>query len=396
MTLPTDYRPFDVVEVRFKGSRKEYYRNSEDLDLYTGDYVVVEAPFGHDVGEVSLSGELVRLQLKKNKIDENSETIKKIYRKATEKDLAKYEEVKEREARDLEKARTIAMGMRLQLKMSDIEYQGDGRKVIFYYTAESRVDFRELIKRYAAEFRTRIEMRQVSYREEASRLGGIGSCGRELCCSTWLTDYKVVSMNSAKTQNLSINMLKLSGQCGRLKCCLNYELETYLEALREFPKGDNVKLETAGGIAFHMKTDILKKVMWFAYPKSSDWVALELDRVHEILKMNKNGKKPDTLRDVDEAAVLMEALEPAADLISDQSLTRLDHKEEERKRQRQKKRGKGKFKGKRKGGQNPKGENKPGGKDQGNKKPRGQNPKGRRPKNQKRKPNNQNNKKPTS
>lgn len=355
MVLPSDYEPFNIVEVRFKGSRKEFYKNEENLDLYTGDSVVVESDFGHDVGQISLSGELVRLQLKKNGIDENSDSIRKIYRIASDRDKEKYTESKARETSTLERARTIAMSMKLAMKLSDIEFQGDGRKVIFYYTAEKRVDFRALIKQYASEFKTRIEMRQVSYREEASRLGGIGSCGRELCCSTWLTDYKVVTMGAAKTQNLSINMLKLSGQCGRLKCCLNYELETYLEALGEFPKDDDLRLETAAGTARLQKTDILKRMLWFSYPSSSDWIAVDLERVNEIKALNKKGEKPETLIDKPIGAEIINKFEPVPDLISDQDINRYDQIDEERRKKSKSKRKK-KGRGKGPGTGNPKGQ----------------------------------------
>jgi cell fate regulator YaaT (PSP1 superfamily) len=332
MVLPTDYQPFNIVEVRFKGSRKEFFRNAENLDLYTGDTVVVETDFGHDVAHISLSGELVRLQLKKANLTGDEETIRKIYRKANTKDKETYTEMKAKEQATLERSRTIAIELRLEMKLSDIEFQGDGRKVILFYTAEGRVDFRELIKRFAAEFRTRIEMRQVSYREEASRLGAIGSCGRELCCSTWLTDYKVVAMSAARQQNLSINMLKLSGQCGRLKCCLNYELDMYLEALKEFPRDDKLALDTINGRAYLQKTDILKRVMRFAFPKTTEWYALDLERVNEVIALNKNGEKPDSLVVKDYALSLMEANEPAADLISDQDINRMDELDAERKR----------------------------------------------------------------
>ncbi|MCB9263190.1 MAG: Signal peptidase-like protein [Flavobacteriales bacterium] len=345
MSLPQDYKPFNIVEVRFKGSRKEFFRNEENLDLYTGDMVVVESDFGHDVGEISLSGELVRLQLKKNGLTEDDEKIKKIYRTAADKDIEKYQEAKDREAATLERARTIAMEMNLAMKLSDIEFQGDSRKVIFFYTAEKRVDFRALIKQYAAEFKTRIEMRQVSYREEASRLGGIGSCGRELCCSTWLTDYKVVTMGAAKNQNLSINMLKLSGQCGRLKCCLNFELETYLEALNEFPKEEELILQTKVGDARLQKTDILKRMLWFSYPQNTEWISVSLDRVNEILKLNKSGEKPETLIDRPIGAEIINRFEPAPDLISDTDVSRYDEIDKERKRKNKNKRKKKKGTG---------------------------------------------------
>jgi cell fate regulator YaaT (PSP1 superfamily) len=324
MVYPHNHVPFNIVEIRFKGSRKEFFRNGDNLDLYSGDAVVLESDLGHDIGHVSLSGELVRLQLKKNGLDEKSEGIRKIYRVASERDVTVYDEMKAREPSVLERARTIAMQMNLEMKISDIEFQGDGKKVIFFYTSEGRVDFRELIKRYASEFKTRIEMRQVGYREEASRLGGIGSCGRVLCCSTWLTDYKIVNVSAAKNQNLSINMLKLSGQCGRLKCCLNYELDSYLEALSEFPRNENVKLETKVGVAYLQKTDILKRLCWFAYGGSTDWVMLDLDRVNEIVKLNAKGTIPETL--IDKPYVEEVYISPSnpADLIGDDSLTRLD------------------------------------------------------------------------
>lgn len=325
MVYPYNYKPFDIVEVAYKGNRKEFFKNSEGLDLYTGDAVVLETDGGHDLAFISLSGELVRLQLKKNGIDESNRNFRKIYRKATEKDLALHEELKGKEASTLEKARTIAMQMKLEMKLSDIEFQGDGRKVIFFYTSEGRVDFRELIKRYANEFKCRIEMRQVGYREEASRLGGIGSCGRVLCCSTWLKDYKHVSIQTAKQQNLSINMLKLSGQCGRLKCCLNYELDAYLEALSEFPKAEVVKIETSAGLATSQKTDILKRLMWFSYPHSSEWHAVPIERVNEIIAMNRRNEIPEYLTEKIEV-VQVEKLKGygEADDIGEGSLTRLD------------------------------------------------------------------------
>ena len=279
------------------------------------------------------------------------------------------------------------MDMKLAMKLSDIEFQGDGRKVIFYYTAEKRVDFRTLIKQYAAEFKTRIEMRQVSYREEASRLGGIGSCGRELCCSTWLTDYKVVTMGAAKTQNLSINMLKLSGQCGRLKCCLNYELETYLEALNEFPKGDDLYLETAAGSAKLQKTDILKRMLWFSYPKNSEWIPIDLVRVNEIIQMNKKGNKPETLVDKPIGAEIINKYEPAPDLISDQDINRYDEIDEQRKKQGKKRRNK-KGPGNR---NNPRNKNRNQGADN---KDQGAKPIGNKPKNKKPNPNKPNSDKP--
>lgn len=326
MVLPEDYEPFNIVEVRFKGSKKQFYKNVNHLELFTGDKVIVDSDVGYDVGEVSLAGELVKLQLKKYGIDENNSEMRTIRNLANEDEIEKYQKFKDIEQESLEKARTIALQLRLKMKISDIEYQGDGKKVTFYYTSEGRVDFRELIRRYASEFKSRIQMLQVSYREEASRLGGIGSCGRELCCSTWLTDYKVVSMGAPKTQNLSINMLKLSGQCGRLKCCLNYELETYHEALKSFPN-EKVKLKTESGLASLKKIDILKGTVWYCYERSFDWIPLDLNRVNEIIALNKKGKTPATLSDTAKGAeIAFKTLEYKDDLLGENDLTRMDHK----------------------------------------------------------------------
>jgi len=311
MELPDDFVAFNIVEVRFKGSRKEFFRNVNNLDLYTGDYVAVESSVGFDVGTVSATGEIVRLQLKKYRVQEDSERILPIIRKATDKDLEKNDELKLKEKATLERARTIAFRLNLQMKISDIEIQSDGRKVIFFYTAEQRVDFRELIRLYADEFRMKIEMRHISYREEASRLGGIGVCGRQLCCSTWLTDYKMVTTGAARVQNLSINMEKLAGQCGRLKCCLNYELDLYVEALDKFPKAKVVKLETASGVAYSQKTDILKQLMWFSYEDSATWIALAVEKVKEFMEDNKQGKIVPPLQDVAAASQVVEQVASA-------------------------------------------------------------------------------------
>ncbi|MGB0850997.1 MAG: PSP1 domain-containing protein [Bacteroidia bacterium] len=332
MVLPEDYKPFNIVEVRFKGSKKQFYKNTNNLELYTGDKVIVDSDIGYDVGEVSLSGELVKLQLKKYGVDENNSEMRIIRSIANENQIKKYEECKAAEKKDLEEARTIALMLKLKMKISDIEYQGDGKKVTFYYTSEGRVDFRELIRRYASAFKCRIQMLQVSYREEASRLGGIGSCGRELCCSTWLTDYKVVSMGAAKTQNLSINMLKLSGQCGRLKCCLNYELELYSEKLKQFPS-DKVKLKTKSGLASLRKIDILKGTAWYCYENSFDWIPVDIERVNEIIAQNKKGNSPETLSDTAKGAeVAFKTLEFKDDLLGETDLTRMDDKNKKSKR----------------------------------------------------------------
>ena len=306
MDLPTGYKPFNVVEVRFKGSRKEFFRNTNDLDLFTGDYVCVDSSIGFDIGTVSATGEIVRLQLKKYRVREDSDEMRGIQRVASERDMERREEAKSKEDQTLERARTIAFSLNLQMKISDIEIQGDGRKAIFFYTAETRVDFRELIKRYADEFKVKIEMRHISYREEASRLGGTGVCGRELCCSTWLTDYKQVNTGAARVQNLSINMEKLAGQCGRLKCCLNFELDQYVEATDAFPKAKIVRLDTINGMAYARKTDILKKLMWFSYDDNQTWVALPVDKVNEVMEENKNGKQSAALQDLAPASAVLE------------------------------------------------------------------------------------------
>lgn len=284
---------FNVVEVRFKNGRKEFYRNTEGLSLTTGDAIVVEVPNGHHIGYVSLQGELVRLQMQKKKVANDGE-IKKIYRLAHQKDLEKFEEVKKRELPTLYRTREILRDLKLEMKLSDIEYQADNTKATFFYSADDRVDFRELIKILAGEFKIRVEMRQISLRQEAGRLGGIGVCGRELCCSTWLTDFKNVATSAARYQNLSLNPSKLSGQCGRLKCCLNYELETYMEALEDIPKIEGPLL-TEKGEATLQKTDIFRKIMWFGFHQENTWYPLNIERVNQILRLNREGKRPASL-----------------------------------------------------------------------------------------------------
>jgi cell fate regulator YaaT (PSP1 superfamily) len=306
MDMPTTDK-FKIVEIRFKNGRKDFYRNTEGLSLTTGDAVILEVPNGHHLGYVSLQGELVRLQMQKKKIADDSE-IKKIYRLANQKDLEKFEEVKKRELPTLYRTREIIRDLKLEMKLSDIEYQADNTKATFYYSADDRVDFRELIKFLAGEFKIRVEMRQISLRQEAGRLGGIGVCGRELCCATWLTDFKNVATSAARYQNLSLNPSKLSGQCGRLKCCLNYELETYIEALEDIPKIES-PLQTEKGEAVLQKTDIFRRIMWFGYGEENTWHALNIDRVNAILRLNRDGKKPATLdKDESEEKAPIEAL----------------------------------------------------------------------------------------
>ena len=347
MVLADGQKPFPLVEVRFKGSRKEYYRNESSDILKPGDIVALEANPGHDVGTVSLVGELVKLQMLKKNIREDSE-FKALYRKAKPAEIEKWEAVKKLEFTTMHRARKIAVALNLSMKLSDVEYQGDGKKTTFFYTAEDRVDFRELIVKLAEEFRVRIEMRQIGMRQEAARLGGIGSCGRELCCSTWLTDFKSVSTSAARYQNLALNPLKLAGQCGKLKCCLNYELDSYMDALRDIPDG-NTKLFTESGVAYHRKTDIFKRLMWFEYfvdlkekrnaedgPTSGTWVMLPVDRVIEIVEMNKQKQKPSELRDEHHEVPLFK--EPDyADVVGQDSLTRMDKSKTSKKKKKKKK-----------------------------------------------------------
>lgn len=292
MEAPGKYQ-FDIFEVRFKNGRKDFFRNSNDLEIYPGDPVVVNVPNGHHVGYVSLQGELVRLQMQKKKVN-NDDEIRSIYRVASQKDLEKFESVQKRENPTMYRSREIINELKLEMKLTDVEYQADNSKATFYYSADERVDFRELIKKLAGEFKIRVEMRQISLRQEAGRLGGIGSCGRELCCSTWLSEFKNVSTSAARYQNLSLNPSKLSGQCGRLKCCLNYELETYMDALKDIPKVETGLL-TDKGEARLQKTDIFRKIMWFGYKNDNAWIALDTERVKEVQKMNQEGKKPETL-----------------------------------------------------------------------------------------------------
>jgi len=292
MDLPVR-EAFNIIEVRFKSGRKDFYQNNSKLDIVTGDAVIVDVPNGHHLGFVSLMGELVRLQMLKKNIP-NDDNIRQIYRKASIKDFEKYELVKNREMSTLYRAREIITDLKIDMKLSDVEYQADNTKATFFYSADERVDFRELIKLLANEFKIRIEMRQISLRQEAGRLGGVGSCGRELCCSTWLSDFKSVSTSAARYQNLSLNPTKLSGQCGRLKCCLNYELDTYMEALKDIPEIEGTLL-TEKGTATLQKTDIFRKIMWFGYAGESSWHPIDTRRVKEIIEMNKRSEKPANL-----------------------------------------------------------------------------------------------------
>ncbi len=314
-----------IVEISFNnGSRKDYFKNTTLHYYEKGEMVAVEGVSGFDVGMVNLTGELVRLQLKKHKIDEKSPDIKKILRRATEQDLAKLTETKAREAQVLIRSRAMARQLKLELKMAEVEIQADGRKATFFYIADDRVDFRELIKLYAGEFKVKVEMRQIGARQEAGKVGGIGSCGRELCCSTWLTDFKSVNTNAARYQNLSINQTKLSGQCGRLKCCLNYELDTYMDALQFFPT-DADMLEVAKGRAFLVKKDIFRNLMWYTMADSNKQYPLTIETVKKIKLQNKEGIRPEELETVEVVTSKPKEVEPEyADLVGQISLKSLE------------------------------------------------------------------------
>lgn len=323
MTLPSGEAPFDIFEVRFKNGRKHFYRNTEKLTVSMGDVVAVEGNPGHDVGVVSLSGELVKVQMKKRRVGFDDENIKKIYRKASQKDIDIWQSVREKELETQTRGREIIGRLGLEMKLSDVEYQGDGNKATFYYTADGRVDFRQLIKDLAAAFSIRVEMKQVGARQEAARLGGVGSCGRELCCSTWLTDFRKVTTSAARYQQLSLNPLKLAGQCGKLKCCLNFELDTYLDALEEFPE-QNTVLKTEKGDAVFIKMDIFQKLLWYTYKEDrAKWFKLTLDQVKEIIDLNQNNELADAL-DEYESEIETPVKVDFEDAVGQDSLTRFD------------------------------------------------------------------------
>ncbi|MEY3207989.1 MAG: hypothetical protein RL064_20 [Bacteroidota bacterium] len=323
-----------VVEVSFKqGSRKEFFKNPNLQQFEKGDYVTVEGVNGYDLGEVSLTGELVRLQLKKRGTDEFSPDMKKILRSSTDRDLETYKISKSREADILAKSRAHARQLKLQMKLSEIEIQADGKKGTFFYTADDRIDFRELIRIFAGEFKVKVEMRQIGIRQEAAKVGGIGSCGRELCCSTWLHDFKSVNTTAARYQNLSINQTKLSGQCGRLKCCLNFELDTYLDALQAFPDYADT-LQTAMGQAFLIKKDIFKNLMWYTLPNNTKHYPLTIERVKEIKNLNKQGVIVNELEAVEVTTGKPKEVEPDfVDVVGQISLRSLEKNDRRRRDQ---------------------------------------------------------------
>ena len=326
-----------IIEVSFnKGTRKDFFRNPIVQPLEKGDMIAVEGISGFDVGEVSLTGEIVRLQMKKRGAREDNPELKKVLRPATDRDLDIMAQNKSREPEAVIRSRAIAKQLKLDMKISQVEMQADGRKATFFYIADGRVDFRELIKVYASEFKVKVEMRQIGARQEAGKVGGIGSCGRELCCSSWLTDFKSVNTAAARYQNLSINQTKLSGQCGRLKCCLNYELDTYLDALQHFPENCDT-LRVARGNAVLIKKDIFKNVMWYTLPESNKQYPLSIERAAKIKGLNQQGIFPDELEPVEVATSKPKEIEPEyADLVGQISLKALDKADKKKNQQQQK------------------------------------------------------------
>lgn len=334
---------YNVVEISFKGgSRKDYYINDKRIDLVKGEFVCVEGNGGYDIGQVSLKGELVKLQLKKNKIDITKEPLAKILRKANEKELAVMESFRKKEMDAMIKARLIARQLNLDMKISEVEYQADGKRAIFYFIADERVDFRELIKRYVSEYKIKIELKHIGARQEAARIGGMGSCGRELCCSTWLNEFPSVTTSAARYQNLSINIEKLSGQCGRLKCCLNYELAQYVEATKEFPSNIH-EIQTEEGVAIIRKTEILKRQVIFTYKNdpASDFYKLSLQDVKQIVEMNKRGQKPQSLSSMAIKEKEEDKVKKDEDLVGQIQLKTLEKKKQNHKKGKNKSKNKG-------------------------------------------------------
>ena len=321
------------VEVRFKNGRKAYFNNSEGLTLSLGDIVAVESSPGHDIGTVSLVGELVRIQINKKSIKPNE--ILKIYRKARQNDIDKWQDAIRMEKSTMTQARKYAIDLGLDMKICDVEYQGDKTKATFYYTANQRVDFRELIKIYASTFKLRIEMRQIGARQEASKLGGVGSCGRELCCSSWLTDFRSVNTSAARYQQLSLNPQKLAGQCGKLKCCLNYELDSYLDAVKYFPES-SVNLKTDGEEFFHFKTDIFKGIYWYICKQDRlKFIPVPVDRVKKVQKLNMNGEFPEELLEIIEKADYEKQID-YQNVVGQDDLTRFDKPNKKKNRSKKK------------------------------------------------------------
>ncbi|MFW5644487.1 MAG: PSP1 domain-containing protein [Bacteroidota bacterium] len=334
--LPETAGENDIVEVRFKNTRKGFYRNVNQLRLNRGDIVAVEASPGHDIGVVSLTGNLVVSQLYKYGIKADSEEIKKVYRKAKEADLAKWKEAIKKEHETMIRSRSFADRLKLDMKIGDVEFQGDETKAIFYYIADERVDFRQLIKDLAEAFRVRIEMKQIGARQEAGRIGGIGSCGRELCCATWITNFVSVTTIAARYQEVSLNPQKLAGQCGKLKCCLNYEVSSYVDAQKDFPDR-NILLKTLQGEAYFQKTDIYRGIYWYSFDKGSttNLIPVPVERVKEIIRLNNKNVLPEHLMDIEE--LTDDNKDDYADVIGQESLTRFENKKRSRKKKSRKK-----------------------------------------------------------
>jgi cell fate regulator YaaT (PSP1 superfamily) len=328
--LPETEADTDYVEVQFKNTRKGYFLNSTKIPLEKGDMVAVESSPGHDIGEVTLTGRLVLLQMKKNNVKFEKMENRRIYRKAKEADIEKYKEAKAKEQETMIKSRQIAEKMKLNMKIGDVEYQGDGNKAIFYYIADERVDFRQLIKVFAETFKVRIEMKQIGARQEAGRIGGIGPCGRELCCSGWMTNFSSVSTSAARYQDISLNPQKLAGQCAKLKCCMNFELDIYTDALRDFPSKE-VQLETKDATYYHYKTDVFKGLISYSTAPNlgANIVTISVERAKEIVAMNKKGKRPFALEDIPQE----KTKKADFDIIDDSDLTRFDKRKRKPKKQ---------------------------------------------------------------
>ncbi len=323
--VPESCNVSDIVEIQFKNTRKSYFRNSNGLRLGKGDVVAVEASPGHDIGTVSCTGEIAVMQMKKNRMAIKDYDFKRVYRHAKPVDFEKWEEAKKLEHETMIESRKISLDLKLNMKIGDVEYQGDRTKAIFYYIADERVDFRQLIKVLADRFKVRIEMRQIGARQEAGRIGGIGPCGRELCCSSWITNFVSVTTNAARYQEISLNPQKLAGQCGKLKCCLNFELDAYVDAQKDFPKID-VPLETQDNTFYHFKTDIFKRAMWYSTDKHipANLAEISVDRVKEVIRINRKGNKVDSL--IDEKVIAQKEVKPLdyQNIVGEDSISRFD------------------------------------------------------------------------
>jgi cell fate regulator YaaT (PSP1 superfamily) len=337
--VPESCNVSDIVEIQFKNTRKSYFKNSNGLRLKKGDVVAVEASPGHDIGAVSCIGEIAVLQMKKNRLSVTDFDFKRVYRHAKPVDIEKWEEAKGLEHQTMIQSRQISADLNLDMKIGDVEYQGDKTKAIFYYIADERVDFRQLIKVLADRFKVRIEMRQIGARQEAGRIGGIGPCGRELCCSSWITNFVSVTTNAARYQEISLNPQKLAGQCGKLKCCLNFELDAYIDAQRGFPNKD-IPLETQDNTFYHFKTDIFKRIMWYSTDKiiPANITEVTVDRVKEVIRINRKGKKVASLVDEKQLSVGKDKVLDYQNVVGEDSISRFDEPQKPSSRNRKKRR----------------------------------------------------------